>query len=196
MSTVKPGTFVQIGDELASDEEYLGDPTSTFIEEGKIYAATPGYIIIDAKNRTLMVNNHSEKKRTIPRKGDTVICTVVVVRSNSAGCLIYKVNNRMNESGIMAQLHVSNMSKRYVEKIDEAIQKNDIIRAQVIGHSGIEWKIATTSVNNGVIFAQCRFCGTPLVRKNRDQLTCNFCGNTERRVIAPDYGMINEKVEF
>jgi exosome complex component CSL4 len=188
--------YVTIGSELCNLEEYLGDSTTTYIEDGKIFAATPGFIQIDVKNRTIRVDNKTEKKRNIPQKGDTVIIMVDVIRKHSAGCTIFKLNHKLIESGVIGNIHVSNMSKRYIENIFEAFQKTDIVRAQVVGREGRELKLSTSALNAGVIQSQCKYCGTMLVRKNRDQLSCNFCGNTERRIIAPDYGMTNEMVTF
>jgi exosome complex component CSL4 len=190
------GDLVTVGDELAGAEELLGDVMSTYTQDEKIFAATPGFVVIDDRTRSIKVDNKMEKKRKTPRKGDNVICVAEVVRSHSVGCVIYKINNRLLEDGVDAQLHVSTMSRRYVEKIGDAFQKTDIIRATVLGFDGIEWKISTTSNNSGVIFAQCKYCGTVMTRKNRDQIQCPFCGNVERRVLAPDYGMTNELVEF
>jgi exosome complex component CSL4 len=196
MVSVKTGDFVLIGVELCNTEEFLGDADSTFNENGKIIAAIPGYVQIDPKMRSIKIDAKQDNKRKLPRKGDMVIATIDVIRAYSAGCTIYKINNKLNESGVPCNIHVSSMARRFVDKIEDAFQKTDIVRAQVIGFDGMEWKLSTTGMTSGVVYAQCKYCGTAMTRKNRDQITCNFCGNTERRILAPDFGMVNEEIDF
>lgn len=192
----KTGEYVTIGEFLAGTEEFLGDPQTTFTENEKILAASAGFIQIDPKTRIIKVENKSDAKRIIPKKGDMVICSARVVRSHSVGCTIWKINKKLLFNGIEAQLHVSSISRKYIDKITDAFQKTDIIRAQIVGFDGIEWRITTTAINTGVISAQCKYCGTTMTRKNRDQVQCSFCGNVERRVLAPDYGMTTELIDF
>ena len=89
------GDIVNIGEELAGSEEFVGDPLSTFIENEKIYAATAGFVKVDEKTRSIKVDNKMENKRKLPQKGDTVICVAEVIRSHSVGCTIYKINSRL-----------------------------------------------------------------------------------------------------
>ena len=87
----KSGDYVDIGDELGNLEEYIGDKLGTYVENGIIYAGTPGYLIIDEKKRKLTITKESHKKRTIPKKGDIVIGEVRMIRKSAVGVKIRMV---------------------------------------------------------------------------------------------------------
>lgn len=197
MVIVKTGDLVQLGDELAGAEEYLGDVYSTFIQDGKIYASTPGFIFIDNAERKIKVDNKMDYKRTLPKKGDEIIGTIVAIRKNSVGVQIQKLNdNLIINSGIYGNIHVSNVSRDYVDKLENVFQVTDILRAKVLGKEGSEWKLTTNQMNTGVLHTECKFCGKLMERKGKNQVVCPFCNNMERRVLAPDYNMVNDVIKF
>ncbi len=197
MVNVKSGEYVTIGDVLGQTETYLGDVETTFEEDGKIYASAAGYVRINEKDRRIKVETGNERKRIIPRKGDIIIGEVSVIRKTSVGLKIRKLNQKYTlDRGIYANIHISQASKQYVQNLDEVLAKTDILRAKIVGLRGKEYRLATDENNTGVIFSQCKYCSTPMNRKGRDQVICPFCGNMERKVLAPDYGEIKEVAFF
>ena len=193
----KSGDIVKIGDELGFEEQFLGSQDSTYSENGNIYAAINGILEINEKERIVHINAHNEEKRVIPKQGDLIIGEITMIRKSSVGVRIVSLNDKVTvRNGNYANIHVSNVSKSYVDKLDNVFQKTDLIRARVLSKFGKEWKIATNSPNLGVIRSSCKYCGYEMVPKGRDQVKCPFCNHSERKVIASDYGQVEIKLRF
>lgn len=196
MSAIETGKYVLIGDELGGVEEYLNTDDSIFASNGRLYAAITGILQVDKANRLIKVHYPNEEMRKKPKKGDIVIGIVRSIRKNSVGVDIFKVNNNLAVNmGLVGNVHVASVSKKYINNLTDAFQRSDIIRAQVVGELGGEYMLATNFGNTGVIYSECKFCGNKFTRKNRDQLVCPFCENVERKVLAPDFGMIKEHIK-
>lgn len=196
MSAIETGKYVLIGDELGGVEEYLNTDDSIFTSGGRLYAAITGILKIDPKSRVIKVHYPNEEMRKKPKKGDTVIGIVRSIRKNSVGVDIFKVNDNLaTNMGLVGNIHVASVSKKYINNLTDAFQRSDIVRAQVVGELGGEYMLATNLGNTGVIYSECKFCGNKFTRKNRDQLVCPFCENVERKVLAPDFGMIKEHIK-
>ncbi|MHA1674506.1 MAG: exosome complex RNA-binding protein Csl4 [Promethearchaeota archaeon] len=189
--------YVVVGEELGVAEEYLGDPSTTYIENGKIHAAIVGNLTIDKEKRKILIEGSHEQKRKIPKKGDIITGTVYSIRKSSVGVKIETVNNLVAvDVGLIGNIHVSNVSKSYVEKLDDIFDKNDIIRARIVRINGKEFQISTSEDKFGVIKASCKFCGHEMQRKGNNQIVCHFCGNHQRKEMANDYGSIEEILTF
>lgn len=190
------GKFVSVGDFVGEEMEYLSEDPTTFEENGKLFASIPGIVEINPNKRTIKIKN-SLKKRIEIKIGDYVIGKVSMERKFTVGLRIYKVGNFfVLKSNKFANVHVSNVSKQYIERLSEAFKKTDVVRARVIGKVGKEYELTTQGQKLGVISCDCTVCGTNLNRKGRDFLECPFCGKREKRKIASDYGSIEEKFEF
>jgi exosome complex RNA-binding protein Csl4 len=196
MSTPQSGEYVIIGQDLAEVEEFVRLDDSTYIKNERIIAAASGFVRIDPSNRTIFIQAHTEENRRQPKRGDVVIGVVEAIRKNTVGVKIFKLNDIMTSGmGHTGNVHVSQVSKKYINNLSDAFQVSDIIRATVVGKMGGEFELSTNTPNTGVIRSDCKYCGNMFVRKNRDQLVCPFCENVERRVLAPDYGMVNEIIK-
>lgn len=187
--------FVVVGDFLGNIEEYLPVEDNTVYEdEGKLYAAVNGYIDINPLKRTIKVKRAQRRGRPKISEGDDVIAQVWMNRKFTVGVEICKVKDTiLADSRFRANIHVSNVSRKYIERLDDAYRRTDWIRAKVI-ESGIEYELTTEGHQYGVIFAQCTVCGTTLERRGKDFLQCTFCGKREQRKIASDYGNVREKM--
>ena len=197
MSTLKTGDFIIIGTEIADAEQFIGDMESVYIENGKLYAANSGYIKIDPQMRSIQIETHNEARRIHPKNDDLITGVVYSIRKSAVGVLIQTVNDRVAmDLGLVGNIHIAQVSRSYVDKLDNIFQKTDMIRAKVIGKEGSEYRLATNEPNLGVIQTQCKYCGTNMARKGKGQLTCSFCGHSERKIIAPDYGEVEQVLRF
>ncbi len=197
MTDIKSGEYVNIGEQLTYVEQYLGDAESTYTENGIIYAAIPGKVDIKEDERIIKVDGKPQNQRSLPKKGDLVTGQIYMIRKNSVGVHIHTINKKLAvDLGLIGNIHVANVSKGYVDKLDNVFQKTDLIRARVVYKSGKEFRIATNSPELGVIKSSCKYCGKDMVRKGRDQVICNFCNHYERKVLANDYNEVELILEF
>ena len=196
--TVKNKDVVITGQFLGVVEEYLPDEQTTFVKAGKIHATKTGTVSINDK-RKIEVITHNENDRKTVKIGDIVIGTVAFLRKFSVGMNFYTINQKIHfNSSYFGNIHISQISNKYIEKIIEAFQITDIVRAKVIEQNANEYKLSTSGHNLGVIHADCSICGAPLVNsKDRfNKLKCTFCGNIEYRKLASDYGNVSNNLRF
>lgn len=189
--------LVVVGDCLGNIEEYLPvDDNTVYEDEGKLYAAVNGYLEINPLKRTIKVKRAQRRGRPKIKVGDDVIAQVWTNRRYTVGVEICKVKDTiLADSRFRANIHVSNVSKRYIERLDDAYRRTDWIRAKVT-EVGMEYELTTEGHQYGVITAQCSVCGTHLERRGKDFLQCTFCGKREQRKIASDYGNVREKMRI
>jgi len=181
------------GEKLANVEEFVSLNNETIYEEnGNLFSAIYGRLIIDYSKRTVNVIHLKPPKRPKFRKGDLVIARVLIMRKFTIGAVIYKINKKiLFDYNPIGNIHVSNVTNYYIDKISEAFKKTDWIRARII-ELGEEFELSTDGRMLGVIKADCPTCGTELVKIGKDILNCPFCSRKERRKTAADYGIIEE----
>jgi exosome complex component CSL4 len=193
----KDGDIIITGDYLGVVEEFLPDKQSTFTKEGKIYATKTGLITVDNKERKIEISTHQEKDRKVVKIGDTVIGVILFLRLYSVGISFYTINKKIHfNSSYFGNIHVSQISNKYVEKIHDAFQITDIVRARVVQQEINEYKLSTTGKHLGVIYADCSICGVPLTKIGYNKLKCERCGNVESRKLATDYGNVTNNLRF
>ncbi len=194
---LKNNDIVLTGQILGVVEEFLPDKQSTFVKDGQIYATKSGLLDIDSEKRKIKVITHQEEKRKIVKMGDVVIGTILFLRQYSVGIKFYTINRKIHyNSGYFGNIHVSQISDRYVEKIRDAFQITDIVRARVIKINYTEYDLSTSEKNLGIIYADCVICGTPLVKISYNKLRCERCGNQETRKLANDYRKVVQPLKF
>ncbi|TFG17574.1 MAG: RNA-binding protein [Promethearchaeota archaeon] len=194
---IKSKDIVTTGQYLGVVEEFLPDKRSTFTKDGKIFATKTGIVTIDKYKREIEIKGHQEEDRKVIRIGDIVIGTILFVRLYSVGINFHAINQKLHfNSSYFGNIHVSQISHKYVEKITSAFQITDIVRAKVIEEEANEYKLSTMGNNLGVIHADCIICGTPLDKIGPDKLRCDRCGNIETRKLASDYRNVSEKLRF
>jgi len=195
--SLKDKDIVLTGEYLGVVEEFLPDKQSTFTKEGKIFASKTGLITVNNKERKLEISTHQENDRKVVRIEDTVIGAILFLRQYSVGINFYTINNKIHfNSSYFGNIHVSQISDRYVDKIHDAFQITDIIRARVVAHDYNEYKLSTVGKHLGVIYADCVICGLPLIKIGYNKLRCNRCGNNESRKLADDYGNVSNNLRF
>jgi exosome complex component CSL4 len=100
---------------------------------------------------------------------------------------IFKIDNKQRSGEFGGILHISDVSDRYVDSMNDVCKPGDIIRAKVISGKNRIFHLTTNDKNLGILYAFCSRCGTLLEAQHYD-LHCPKCGNVERRKMAPDYG--------
>jgi exosome complex component CSL4 len=192
---LKNGDYADIGQPLGVVEEYLPDKNSTYASDGVIYSSRVGTIKIDTNKKQISIKKQNEEQQRNLKVGDIVIGIVFMVRKYSIGVNIYVINNKVKfYSGYLGNVHVSQISKAYVEKIEDAFQKTDIIRAKVSKLNINEVDLSTENLNLGVISADCSRCGTPLIKIKKNILKCPVCENVEKRKLANDYNSVKTRL--
>ncbi len=189
--------IVLTGQYLGVVEEFLPDKQSTFIKDGKIFATKTGLITVNNKEKKIEISTHQEKDRKVVKIGDTVIGVILFLRLYSVGISFYTINKKIHfNSNYFGNIHVSQISDKYVEKIHDAFQITDIVRARVVEQEYNEYKLSTTGKTLGVIYADCVICGNSLTKIGYNKLKCERCGNVESRKLANDYGNVTNNLRF
>ncbi|MFX0010705.1 MAG: exosome complex RNA-binding protein Csl4 [Candidatus Hermodarchaeota archaeon] len=195
--SAKDKEIVLTGQYLGVVEEYLPDKQSTYVKEGRIYATKTGIVKIDKDRRSIKILGYQEEDRKTVKIGDIVIGTVLFLRLYSVGISFATINNKIQfNSSYLGNVHVSHISKKYTEKISDAFQITDIVRAKVTSQEENEYSLSTEGNEFGVIHADCSICGTTLGKVSPDKLRCERCGNIENRKLASDYGNITESLKY
>jgi len=195
--SIKADEIVITGQYLGVVEEYLPDKNSTYTKDGNIYATKTGIVSINVDKREIEIKNLQEDDRKVVKKGDLVIGTILFLRQYSVGLNFQAINQKLHfNSSYFGNIHVSQISNKYVEKIADAFQITDIIRARVIEKEENEYKLSTSGNNLGVIHADCIICGTSLEKIGFNKLRCSRCGNVELRKIASDYRNVSDKLRY
>ena len=195
--SIKTNEIVITGQYLGVVEEYLPDKDSTYTKDGKIYATKTGIVSIDKNKREIEIRSHQNEDRKVVEMGDIVIGTILFLRQYSVGLNFQAINQKLHfNSSYFGNIHVSQISNKYVEKIADAYQTTDIVRAKVIEQEQNEYKLSTSGNNLGVIHADCIICGTPLEKIGFNKLRCTRCGNIESRKLASDYRNVIEKLRY
>jgi len=182
----EPGRFVLPGDEVAVAEEFEAGE-GTFEEHGRIYAAQPGHLELDAHQRVARVAALNPPSDL--RVDDVVYGVVEEIRPSMCEARILAIHGRDREvAGVLAaSLHVSKISNAYVENIRDAVRLGDIIRARVI-QTEPSLQVTTAEANLGVVLALCANCRRPSVRTEADRVRCPNCERSDRRKMTADYG--------
>ena len=195
--SAKNNEIVLTGQYLGVVEEYLPDKQSTYVKEGQIFATKTGIVKIDKNRRAIEILGHQDENRKTIKIGDEIIGTIRFLRLYSVGISFATINKKIHfNSSYFGNIHVSHISKRFIEKISGAFQITDIIRAKVIRKEENEYSLSTSGNNFGVIHADCSICGTTLEKIGQDRLRCSRCGNTENRKLASDYGNVTESLRY
>lgn len=181
---LKNDDFVFPGQKIGVIEMYFPG-AGTFEEGGIIYAAIVGYLQINKKDRVISIKKI--KTIPIPESNDIVIGRIDTIKKQVA---IVDINNCRDfnpKTTFSADLHISNVSRNYVDNISDVFKPYDVIRAKVVNNKDNFFQITTADSSLGVILAFCCICGAVLQLKGKN-LYCSTCNRFEQRKIADDYG--------
>ncbi|MBY9020807.1 MAG: exosome complex RNA-binding protein Csl4 [Candidatus Lokiarchaeota archaeon] len=195
--SAKNNEIVLTGQYLGVVEEYLPDKKSTYIKEGQIFATKSGIVSIDEGRRAIEIKSHQDEDRKTIKINDIIIGTIQFLRLYSVGISFATINNKVHfNSSYFGNIHVSHISQKFIEKIADAFQITDIVRAKVVKQEQNEYSLSTVGNDLGVIHADCSICGTTLEKIGQNRLKCSRCGNDENRKLASDYGNVSESLRY
>jgi len=193
----KDNEIVLTGQYLGVVEEYLPDKKSTFVRDGQIFATKTGIVSINKERRAIEIKSHQDEDRKIVKINDIIIGTIRFLRLYSVGISFATINNKIHfNSSYFGNIHVSHISHKFIEKIADAFQITDIVRAKVIKQEQNEYSLSTKGNNLGVIHADCSICGSTLEKIGQNRLKCSRCGSTANKKLASDYGNISENLRY
>lgn len=190
MADVKTGDVVVPGDQLCVIEELTPD-YGTYEKDGVVYAATSGGVAIDLKARSIRVlAADGTLKLALPVKGDILIGEVVNAYEQRAEVLIVKRNDKDVYSPFAAQIHISNVTRRFVRSMGNVVRQGDIVRGIALNSHEIPVDISLVGPELGVLRAKCVKCGNDLTLTSNNNMFCLRCENRETREVARDYGVM------
>lgn len=183
----KSGLFVVPGDRLGVIEEFTPGP-GTYVEDGIIHSEVTGRTLLDMLNKQVSVFPLIQKAN-IPQVGSIIMGLVLDVRSKQAVLRIFQIGDKMLSGFFTGMLHISGVSRGYVDNMFNVCKTGDIMRAKVISTKNRTFFLSTAEKDLGVVYALCSICGNVLKLGNRG-MQCTRCGNIEGRKIPPDYGKL------
>ena len=188
MADVKSGDIVVPGEQLCVIEE-LSPSYGTYEKDGIVYAAAPGAVTMDLKQRSISVlDAHGKMKLALPVSGDILIGEVTNAWEQRAEILIVRRNDEDVLSHIYGEIHISNVTRRFVKSMHDVIRATDIVRAKAVNTHEIPTVLSVVGNDLGVILAKCSKCGNPLTLTTYNNMFCLRCENRETREVASDYG--------
>jgi exosome complex component CSL4 len=188
MADVKSGDVVVPGEQLCVIEE-LSPGDGTYEKEGVVFAAAPGAVSMDLKGRSISVLPPDGKsKLALPVAGDILLGEVINAYEQRAEVVIVRVNGQDYHGGLNGEIHISNVTRRFVKSMHDVLRVNDIIRATALNSHELPIELSVVGPEFGVLFAQCSKCGNPLTVTTFNNMVCLRCENRETREVAKDYG--------
>ncbi len=186
-SEQRNGNLVLPGERLGVIEEFIPD-SGTYVKDGIIYSKIIGRALMDMLNRKVSVYPLNEGA-VVPKLSSTVIGQIGNAQSDNVLVRIIKIGNTKKKlSGVFgAILHISDVSDRYIDSMNEVCKPGDLIRAKVISEKNQIFHLTTADKNLGVIYGFCSICST-LLEQRKHEMVCPKCGNVEKRKTALDYG--------
>jgi exosome complex component CSL4 len=179
------GHLVLPGERLGVIEEFVPD-AGTYVKDGVIFSKFVGRSLVDLQTRRVSVYP-VVKGVVVPKVSTVVIGQVGNAQSDNVLVKIFRIGNKKLTGNFGGILHVSDVSDRYVNSINDVCKTGDILKAKVISEKNQVFHLSTNDKGLGVLYGFCSRCGTLLEQHGYD-LKCPKDGNVETRKIAPDYG--------
>lgn len=175
------------GTKLATIEEFYAG-NGTYSTDDYVYSATTGHVNINMSKYEISVIS-KPKSAPIPKKGSICMGSVSHVSRQIASISVNYINNTEVHPSYTCLIHISQISKEYLDNIGDAICPGDIIRCKLIDAKTLP--LQGTMVDNqlGVIIGYCVKCGEELEKIGKDKLKCPQCNYIQKRKLALDYGI-------
>ena len=189
MADVKSGDIVTPGDQLCVIEE-LSPSFGTYEENGIVYAATSGGVVIDLKERSIMVlGADGSMKLSLPVRGDILVGEVTNVYEQRAEMRIAKINDEIVHNVCVGEIHISNVTRRFVRSMHDVLGLTDIVRAMALNTHRIPVELSLVGTDLGVLYSKCTKCGEALLLTTHNSMYCPRCEYRTTREVAQDYGL-------
>ncbi len=125
MADVKSGDIVVPGDQLCVIEE-LSPSYGTYEKDGIVYAAAPGAVSMDLKHRSISVlDTDGTMKIALPAADDVLLGEVVNSYEQRAEISIVRMNDKDFHSGLIGEIHISNVTRRFVKSMHDVMQTGE-----------------------------------------------------------------------
>ncbi|NHJ13967.1 MAG: RNA-binding protein [Candidatus Thorarchaeota archaeon] len=188
MADVKSGDLVTPGDQLCVIEE-LSPGYGTYEKDGIVFAATAGGVSIDLKDRSIRILEPNGTVRlSLPVQGDTLMGEVLNVYEQRAEVSLVKRNGKDILSPMAGEIHISNVTRRFVRSMSDVIRPGDIVRAVALNTHTIPVELGLIGPELGVLLGKCVKCGNDLTLTTYNNLICLHCEHRETREVTKDYG--------
>ena len=181
-------TKCMVGDYLGTIEEFVPG-TGTYVEDGKIYAAGIGKSSLDSEKHVISVSSKGFGK---PAVGQTVYGEVFGFRKHTVTVIVSKIEGFDQDIDFKAEIYVSNISDKFVEKPESLFAVGDIVKAKIIKMEEGMGVDLSTKDDNGVVKAFCKQCRHPLSKDELegDMFECSLCKFKDSRKVAKEYGSV------
>jgi len=181
-----PNELVYPGTRIAVTEEFLGG-SGTYSTEDYIFSAVIGYVNVDINKHEIIVLS-KPKMTPVPKIGDIFIGGVSNLSRQMITISINYINNQEIQPTYTLIIHISQVSREYIESADEALRLGDIVRGKIIDAKTIPLQGSLIGSQLGVILSTCSSCGGKLNKIGRNKLKCTECSRIESRNTTVDYG--------
>jgi exosome complex component CSL4 len=160
---------------------------NTYVEEPNIYSTQFGMAHLDT--RALKVKVFPKRKaQIVPTIGDVGVGEIVHTSNQMTSIALTSINETPCVPSYTCLMHISRISRKYLDSMDDAVRRGDIIRVKIIDAKTLPLQAESTGVNFGVVYAECSECGGKLKKIGTDTLKCTSCESTENRKISIHYG--------
>jgi exosome complex component CSL4 len=188
MADVKSGDLVTPGDQLCVIEE-LSPGYGTYEKDGIVFASAAGGVSIDLKDRSIRILEPNGTVRlSLPVYGDILMGEVLNVYEQRAEVSLVKRNGKDILSPMAGEIHISNVTRRFVRSMSDVIRPGDIVRAVALNTHRIPVELSLIGPELGVLLGKCVKCGNVLALTTYNNLVCLHCEHRETREVAKDYG--------
>jgi len=176
------------GEKIGTAEEVIPG-RGTFEEDGNVYSMELGKYRFDDEDMKATVKNLNSPAYL--KKRDLIIAVVTDIRNAMVIARAVHIvgTSRQIAGETTVSLHVSKVSRDYVQDVGRMFRVGDYIRARVIQVKP-SLQITTADRELGVLRALCMKCRTPM-KRHGNVLKCPECGRIETRKIAADYGKVD-----
>jgi exosome complex component CSL4 len=181
----KSGHLVLPGERLGVIEEFIPD-SGTYVKDGVIYSKIVGRALLDLLNKRVSVYPLTNGA-VVPKVATTVVGQIGNAQSDNVLVRIFKIGQKKISGNFGGILHISDVSDRYVNSMNDVCKPGDIVRAKVISEKNRIYHLSTNDKGLGILYAFCSRCGS-LLEPQRYDLHCPKCGNIEKRKMSSDYG--------
>jgi len=125
--------------------------------------------------------------RPPPRRRQMAAKTITTIQNTNLEMRIYFVDGREVSGFFSGLLHASNVSRAYVKNMFNFFEKDDIVKAIVIGTTNNVFHLSTAKNDLGVILSTCPYCRDPF-KKINGRLFCQSCNRRIKKKLSLDYG--------
>ncbi|MHA1707651.1 MAG: exosome complex RNA-binding protein Csl4 [Candidatus Heimdallarchaeaceae archaeon] len=177
------------GTRIAVAEEFIPG-SGTYSTEDYIFSSVIGHVMINMDKHEISVIP-KPTPAIMPNEGDIFIGSIVNISRQMVTVSINYLNKKEVYPNYTLVIHVSQVSREYLESAEDVLRLGDIIRGKIIDAKTIPLQGSLIGSQLGVILTHCSKCGERLGKIGRNKLKCPACSNIEFRKTTIDYGSDN-----